>query len=164
LSFEYEYRLGDRGDGYLPMPILNIGLLTAVGTLVGPYVALGIGFYWMMQPTAFKNVGIAAYKPPSATVVIYPEKPFVPPTPSPAPPAVAAEPPVETAFAAAIPEVQEKPALAAPEHPKKRERTTYRRQERERTTYRRQEGPTSSRPEHFGRNTWGSPYEFRSVW
>jgi len=140
----------------------NFGLLTAGGTLVGGYVALGIGFYWLMQPTAFKNLGIAAYKPPSATVVIYPETPFVPPTPSPTPPAVAVEPPVESAFAAAIPEVQEKPALAASPHPKKRERTTYRREER--TTYRRQERPTSSRLEHFGRNTWGSPYEFRSVW
>jgi hypothetical protein len=147
------------------MPILkhasgsNIGLLTAGGTLVGGYVALGIGFYWLMQPMVFKNLGMTAYKPPSATIVIYPETPFVPPTPSSSlpPPGVAVEPPVESAFAAAIPEVQEKPALAVPQHPKKRERTTYRRQER----------PTSSRPErpeHFGRNTWGSPYEFRSVW
>jgi hypothetical protein len=137
----------------------DIGLLGAVGILVGGYVALGVGFYWIMQPAVFENAGVAAYKPPPATIVVYPEVPFVPPTPAPSasmspPPSAsrssaAIEPPVEAAFAAAIPEVQEKPALAVPKQtPKRRERTTSRK-----------EPHTSS-----ARNASASPYEFRSVW
>ena len=138
----------------------DIGLLGAVGILVGGYVALGVGFYWIMQPAVFENAGVAAYKPPPATIVVYPEVPFVPPTPapsasmSPPPPSAsrssaAIEPPVEAAFAAAIPEVQERPALAVPKQtPKRRERTTSRK-----------EPHTSS-----ARNASASPYEFRSVW
>jgi hypothetical protein len=32
-----------------------------------------------MQPTVSENYGIAAYKPPPATIVVYPKAPFVPP-------------------------------------------------------------------------------------
>jgi hypothetical protein len=141
----------------------DIGLLGAVGI----FVALGVGFYWIMQPAVFENAGVASYKPPPATIVVYPEVPFVPPTPapsasmSPPPPSAsrssaAIEPPVEAAFAAAIPEVQEKPALAVPKQtPKRRERTTSRKE----SHTSRQEPHTSS-----ARNASASPYEFRSVW
>lgn len=129
----------------------DIGLLAAFGTVVGGYVALGAGFYWLMQPTVLENAGSAAYKPPPATIVVYREAPFVPPTPAPSasPSPAAVEPPVEAAFAAALPQVEEKPVIAVPKHtPQHRERTTYR-----------YEPHTSS-----GRNTTGSPYEFRSAW
>jgi hypothetical protein len=129
----------------------DIGLLSAVGLLLGGYVALGLGFYWLMQPAVFENSGIAAYKAPPATIVVYPEVPFVPSFPAPlaSPSPAAVEPPVEAAFAAAIPEVEEKPAMVVPKkNPQNRERTTYRHEPR----------PSS------GRNTSGSPYEFRSVW
>jgi hypothetical protein len=54
----------------------DIGLLVAVGTVVGGYVALAVGFGWLMQPAVFENSGIAAYKPPPATIVVYREAPF----------------------------------------------------------------------------------------
>jgi hypothetical protein len=130
----------------------NIGLLAGGGTLVGVYVALGFGFYWLMQPTIFENSGRAAYKPPPATIVVYRETPFIPPTPTPftSPSPAAIEPPVEAAFAAATPAVEEqKPAVVVPKQSRRhRERTTYRRELR---TW-----PT--------RYTWGSPFEFRSMW
>jgi hypothetical protein len=129
----------------------NIGLWAALGVVVGGYVALGVVFCWLMQPTVFENSGIAAYKAPPATIVVYPEAPFIPPTPTPSalPSLAAVEPPVEAAFAAAMPEVEEKPVMVVPKHTS---------QHRERTTYR-HEPRTSS-----GRNTSGSPYEFRSIW
>jgi hypothetical protein len=131
--------------------VSDIGLLAALGTVVGGYAALGVGFYWLMQPTILENAGSAAYKPPPATIVVYPDAPFIPPAhdPSVSPPAAAIEPPVAAAFAAAVPEVEEKPATVVPKHiPPHRERTTYRHE------------PHASP----GRNSGGSPYEFRSVW
>ena len=126
----------------------DVSLLAGAGIFVGGYVALGIGFYWLMQPTVFENSGRAAYKPPPATIVVYREAPFIlpPSTPSASPSPAAIEPSVEAAFAAAIPAAEEKPAIVVPKPTS---------QHRERTTYR-HEPRTSS-----GRNT---PYEFRSVW
>ena len=129
----------------------DIGLWAAFGIVVGGYVALGGGFYWLMQPAVFANYGTAGYRPPPATIVVYRDTPFIPPTPAPSASASAGavEPPVEAAFAAAVPVVQEKPAEAVPKPTTKiRERTTHR-----------QDSHASS-----GRSTSGSPYEFRSVW
>jgi hypothetical protein len=101
----------------------DVGLLGAIGIFVGGYLALGVGFYWWMQPAVFENSGIAAYKPPPATIVVYPEVPFVAPAPAPSASvsAPAVEPPVDAAFAAAIPEIEEKPAIAVPKQtPKNR--------------------------------------------
>src|SRR5215475_4269029 len=93
----------------------DVGLLGAIGIFVGGYLALGVGFYWWMQPAVFENSGIAAYKAPPATVVVYPEVPFVAPAPAPSASASApaVEPPVQAAFAAAIPEIEKKPAAIA---------------------------------------------------
>src|SRR5262245_39812847 len=101
----------------------DVGLLGAIGIFVGGYLALGVGFYWWMQPAVFENSGIAAYKAPPATVVVYPEVPFVAPAPAPSASASApaVEPPVEAAFAATIPEIEKKPAMAFPKQtPKNR--------------------------------------------
>src|SRR5262249_42178786 len=82
----------------------DVGLLGAIGIFVGGYLALSVGFYWLMQPAVFENSGIAAYKPPPLTVVVYPEVPFVAPASAPSASASASapavEPPVEAAFAA----------------------------------------------------------------
>jgi hypothetical protein len=129
----------------------DIGLMAGAGILVGMYLALGVGFYWLMAPTVFENSGMAGYKPPPGTIVVYRETPFVAPTPAPfvSPSPAAIEPPVETAFAAATPTIEEKPATMVRKQSRRhRERTTYRREVR-----------TSP-----ARYTWGSPYEFRSMW
>jgi hypothetical protein len=46
----------------------------------GMLAAIAFGFYWLMQPAAVKNPGLAAYQPPPKTVVTY--VPWVPPPPS----------------------------------------------------------------------------------
>jgi hypothetical protein len=128
---------GDRGvvESAVPNARISVrfGLLGVAGILVGGYLALGSGFYWLMQPRAFANAGIAAYKPPPGTVVVYPEVPFVAPAPAPSvsASAPAVEPPVEAAFAAAIPEIEAKPAIADPKQtPKKRENVATRANDR----------------------------------
>jgi hypothetical protein len=94
-------------------------LAAGVGFCLGVYVVLAVAFHWLMQPTVSENYGVAAYKPPPATIVVYREGPFVPPPPSKLPPsAVAEEPPASAAFAAALPEVAQKPAPAV-QAPKK---------------------------------------------
>src|SRR3981081_4223722 len=102
----------------------DLSLAAGVGFCLGVYVFLAVAFHWLMQPTVSKNYGLAAYKPPPATVVVYPTTPFVPPAPSePASSSVAAEPPALAAFAAVVPEVKEKPAVEVPkEAPRKRVR------------------------------------------
>jgi hypothetical protein len=143
----------------------DFSLAAGVGFCLGAYVLLAVAFHWLMQPTVSENYGIAAYKPPPATVVPYAKTPFVPPTPElpsssiaaePLPSAAfAAEPPPSAAFAAAIPEVEEKPSVEiAKQAPTKHvARTTPRRQER------------TGRDR---RDSWNqvsrSPYEFRSIW
>ena len=96
-------------------------LAAGVGFCLGVYVVLAIAFHWLMQPTVSENYGIAAYKPPPATVVVYPKAPFVPPAPPELPSAsIAAEPPASMAFAAAIPDTTKKsPAEVLKQVPKK---------------------------------------------
>src|SRR5258705_11686731 len=74
-------------------------LAAGVGFCLGVYVVLAVAFHWLMQPTVSENYGIAAYKPPPATIVVYPRAPFVPPPPSePRSSSVASEPHISTAF------------------------------------------------------------------
>jgi hypothetical protein len=54
----------------------------AVVICLGLYGGFAAGFYSLMQPTVVENRGVAAYKPPPATVVVYSGSPFVPPAPS----------------------------------------------------------------------------------
>src|SRR6267142_2393699 len=90
-------------------------LAAGVGFCLGVYVVLAVAFHWLMQPTVSENYGIAAYKPPPATIVVYPKAPFVPPAPSELPPSsVAAEPPASAAFAAVVLKVEEKSAVEVP--------------------------------------------------
>src|SRR5712671_110911 len=90
----------------------DLSLAAGVGFCLGAYVLLAVAFHWLMQPTVSENYGIAAYKPPPATIVVYPKTPFISPAPSELPPSsVAAEPPASAAFAAVVPEVEEKPPL-----------------------------------------------------
>jgi hypothetical protein len=53
----------------------NAGSAAALAIYLGVYVAFAAcfaaGLYWLMQPSVFANVGLAAYKPPPKTVVHY---------------------------------------------------------------------------------------------
>ena len=133
----------------------DLSLAAGVGFCLGIYVLPAFAFYWLMQPTVSENYGIAAYKPPPATVVVYPTTPFVPPATSQLPSSsVAAEPPVLAAFAAVVPEGREKPAVEVPKQaPQKRVARTSRRQE-----------TGGDRRNSEDRHVSQSPYEFRSVW
>src|SRR3981189_2139831 len=91
----------------------DLSLAAGVGFCLGIYVLPAFAFYWLMQPTVSENYGIAAYKPPPATVVVYPTTPFVPPATSQLPSSsVAAEPPVLAAFAAVVQEGKTKTGVA----------------------------------------------------
>jgi hypothetical protein len=95
-----------------PSPVAIMVILAAI------YVGVAGCFYWLMQPTVVKNSGVAAYKPPAATVIS--STPWVPPESS-APIVAQSEP-------ADLPE-----AAAPKKDPAKREaRTTAPRQERAR--------------------------------
>jgi hypothetical protein len=132
----------------------DLSLAAGVGFCLGAYVLLAVAFHWLMQPTVSENYGIAAYKPPPATIVVYPKGPFVPPAPSELPSlSVAAEPAALAAFAAVVLEVEEKPAVEAPKKaPQKRVARTTPRQE------------TGRDRRNSGEHVSHSPYEFRSVW
>jgi hypothetical protein len=56
------------------------GLATGFAVVLGIYVAVGLGFYWLMQPTVIANRGMAAYQAPPMTVVR--DAPWVPPASS----------------------------------------------------------------------------------
>jgi hypothetical protein len=133
----------------------DLSLAAGVGFCLGVYVVLAFAFHWLMQPTVSTNYGLAAYKPPPATVVVYPTTPFVPPDPSELPSSsVAAEPPVLAAFAAVVSEVEKKPAVELPKQaPQKGVKRTSRRHE----TVRDRRNSGDHQVSH-------SPYEFRSVW
>jgi hypothetical protein len=129
----------------------DFSLAAGVGFCFGAYVLLAVAFYWLMQPVITENYGIAAYKPPPATTVVYPKTPFVPSAPS-EPPSVAAEPPPLAAFAAVVPEVVKTPVVETPKQaPQKRAA---------RTAPRKETGRDRNSWDHVSR----SPYEFRSVW
>jgi hypothetical protein len=132
----------------------DLCLAAGVAFRLGIYVLPAFAFYWLMQPTVRENHGIAAYKPPPATVVVYRATPFVPPAPPELPSSpVAAEPPPLAAFAAVVPEGKEKPAVEAPqEAPRKRVTRTTPRQE------------TGRDRRNSGDYHVSAPYEFRSVW
>ena len=67
-------------------------LAAVAGSLVAIFAGLGLGFYFLMQPTIMPNHGLAAYQPPPKAVVHYAKTPWVPPVlPSEAPlPSIAA--------------------------------------------------------------------------
>ena len=119
-------------------------LAAGVGFCLGVYVVLAVAFHWLMQPTVSENYGVAAYKPPPATIVVYPKAPFVPPPPSELPSSsIAEEPPASTAFAAA-------PAEVLKQVPKKHVART---------------APRRERPARERRNpwdyAWGPSYGYR---
>jgi hypothetical protein len=127
-------------------------LAAGVGFCIGVYVVLAIAFHWLMQPTVSENYGVAAYKPPPATIVVYPKAPFVPPPPSELPSSsIAEEPPASMAFAAAIPDTTKKPpAEVLKQVPKKHVART---------------APRRERPARERRNpwdyAWGPSYGYR---
>ena len=56
------------------------GLATGFAVVLGIYVAVGLGFYWLLQPTVIAHRGMAAYQAPPMTVVR--DAPWVPPASS----------------------------------------------------------------------------------
>jgi hypothetical protein len=91
-----------------PSPVAIIAIL------LGGYLGITVCFYWLMQPTVVRNNGLAAYRPPPATVVS--AVPSVPPAPSEALVALA-EPPqdfTESPVAAPKKEVAKREARTAP--------------------------------------------------
>ena len=130
----------------------EFSLVAGVGICLGGYVVLAVAFHWLMQPTVFENYGVAAYKPPPGTIVVYPEAPFVPPAPSELPlSSVAAEPPALAAFATAIPEVEERPVAEVPKKALKKQVA--------------RKTPRHERPVREHRNpwdyAWGPSYGYR---
>jgi hypothetical protein len=103
------------------------GLAVALGIHLGVYTGVAFCFgavlYWLMQPTVFENYGIAAYKPPPKTVVVYADSPWAPP---PAP----SEPPVTVAVAEPPPDVVQSTTVAMKEVKKREARTAPRRERR----------------------------------
>ena len=83
----------------------DVGLAVALGINFGVYAGIvacfAAGLFWLMQPKILQNHGLAAYKPPPGTVVIYADPAWLPPAPSepietvgvaePAPPPVVVE-------------------------------------------------------------------------
>jgi hypothetical protein len=138
--------------------------VSIVGGGLSVYLVFAITFNWLMQPKpAVESVALATPKPLTAPVAVVTPKP--PPAPvavveapvvGPAPqPPMAVEPPASHAFAAATPEVEEKPAPVVPKQTPPRKHV-------ERTTPR-QEAIVRDR-RNSGDHASHSPYEFRSSW
>jgi hypothetical protein len=75
-----------------------------VGVYAGIVACFAAGLFWLMQPKVVQNQGLAAYKPPPGTVVIYADPARPPPVPS--------EPPETVGIAEPAPAVVESPAAA----------------------------------------------------
>jgi hypothetical protein len=94
----------------------DASLAVAFGINVGVYAGIvacfATGLFWLMQPTVVQNQGLAAYKPPPRTVVIYADPTWVPPTLS--------ESPATVAVAEPAPEVVESTVVATKKEIKKR--------------------------------------------
>ena len=64
----------------------DVGLTVALGINFGVYAGIvacfAAGLFWLMQPKVLQNHGLAAYKPPPGTVVIYTDPARLPPAPS----------------------------------------------------------------------------------
>jgi hypothetical protein len=88
--------------------------VTVFFAIFAAYVGIAACFYWLMQPNVVKNNGLAAYRPPPATVIS--AAPSLPPAPSEALVALA-EPPqafTESPVAAPKKEVAKHEARTAP--------------------------------------------------
>jgi hypothetical protein len=95
---------------------LAVALGLNVGVYAGIIACFAAGLFWLMQPKVLQNQGLAAYKPPPGTVVIYPDPARPPPVPS--------EPPATVGMAEPAPAVVESPVVATKKEIKKRETRT----------------------------------------
>ena len=57
--------------GYPPIKKTRAAIAMYLAVCMLVYGFFGFGFYKMFQPLQFPNPGLAAYKPPPATVIIY---------------------------------------------------------------------------------------------
>src|ERR1700730_15616125 len=57
--------------GYPPIKKTRAAIAVYLAVCMFVYGFFGFGFYKMFQPLQFPNPGLAAYKPPPATVIIY---------------------------------------------------------------------------------------------
>jgi hypothetical protein len=53
----------------------DFSLVGAITIFLAVYASIGLGFFWLMQPSAVPNSGVAAYRPPPATIVNYVDAP-----------------------------------------------------------------------------------------
>jgi hypothetical protein len=96
----------------------DVRLAVALGINLGVYAGIvacfAAGLFWLMQPKVLQNHGLAAYKPPPGTVVIYTDPAWLPPDPSEPPETVGiaepAPPPVvvESSVAATTKEIKKR--------------------------------------------------------
>ena len=94
--------------------------LVVVGICLGVYVVFAVAFHRLIEPAVGKNYGVAAYKPPVATVVAHSDAVPVAPTAPEVPSPVASEPYVSAASAAPVPDTTKKTAAVVPKKaPKK---------------------------------------------
>ena len=94
-----------------------------VGVYAGIVACFAAGLFWLMQPKVLQNQGLAAYKPPPGTVVIYADPTRVPPPLSEPPETVGmADPPPGVAESPVV--VTDSPAVATKKEIKKRETRT----------------------------------------
>jgi hypothetical protein len=101
---------------------LALALGLNVGVYAGIVACFAAGLFWLMQPKVVQNQGLAAYKPPPGTVVIYADPARVPAAVSepPEPETLGmAEPAPAVVESAATP--TQSPAVATKKEIKKRE-------------------------------------------
>jgi hypothetical protein len=92
------------------------------GVYAGIVACFAAGLFWLMQPRVVQNQGLAAYKPPPGTVVIYADPTRVPPALSepPEPETVGMAEPAPAVAESPVAATQS-PAVATKKETKKRE-------------------------------------------
>ena len=95
---------------------LAVALGFNIGVYAGIIACFAAGLFWLMKPTVIQNHGLAAYKPPPGTVVIYANPTRLPPALS--------EPPETVGMAEPAPEVVKSPVVTTKKEIKKRETPT----------------------------------------
>jgi hypothetical protein len=109
---------------------LAVALGLNVGVYAGIIACFAAGLFWLMQPKVIQNQGLAAYKPPPGTVVIYADPVRPPPVLSEPPETVGVAEPAPEIVGNRMPEVAERPVVTTKKEIKKRETPTMAARER----------------------------------
>jgi hypothetical protein len=141
----------------------DFSLLGALVIFLCVYASIAAGFFWLMQPSSVPNSGVAAYRPPPATIVNYVDAPPSAVAVAPSPDRFIARTSLDQPAPAAgpLPEVVETPVVEPKKETKKVATRTAPRRETQPREPREQRNAGWDRNSNWG-SGWGSNWNYAS--